>query len=1171
MKLGASNILKIILIAAVALLAVLFVFGIVMIIGWPWWVGFFVLIGLLGLCVGLVFLKKLWIKRNEEQFVHQVIEQGDAYAGGMGEKEREASKELQEKWKEAVNALKASHLKKQGNPLYVLPWYLVIGESGTGKTTAIKSARLSSPFTEVSKTSGISGTRNCDWWFFEQAVILDTAGRYAIQVDKERDKAEWEKFLAQLVKFRKKEPINGLIVTVAADKILQSGPEVLEDDGRNIRRRIDELMRVLGAKFPVYVLVTKCDLIQGMTQFCEHIPEQSLDQPMGVLNQEVSTDIAKFLDRSFFSIGERLRDLRLLLFQKTGDVRAPKGTDPALLLFPEEFERLKPGLHAFIKGTFQENPYQESPILRGVFYSSGRQEGRPFSHFLKALGLIGDEDVLPGTSKGLFLHELFAKILPRDRKLFMPTQRSLQWNRLTKNMGLTSWVTLVIALCGLLSFSFVKNLGSLRLVSHEFKSAPVLQGELISDASILDRFRKAIQEVEARNRSWWIPRFGLYESVHVENRLKERYCQLFKDGFLIRFDQHLAERMARFSALTAKAEMGPHVAHMVRRINMLRTRLEGSEMERLSAMPQPNFGPQVLVAGRSLIPEIRDLFQEMYFCYAAWAQDEGGLNREMNALQKYLKHVLTLEGIGLEWIVTWVDQNLPSAAVTLGEFWGGGDRSPEEAVVPAAFTLKGKAAVDAFLRDMELALTEPVLITTKKTAFERWYGRHYILAWQEFISFFPQGKATLKSRDAWQQMVSRTATKRGPFLSLLARITEELTPFSGSGDEPPAWVRLAYEFKEFLAASKLVTRDDKGFMSKLAQKGKPRFSRFGKTRGLEEGEIMELQMKAATALHDYLAALTALVQSSASRPVAYETAEAAYAAQDPTAGETPFFKAAKALTTFKSVTADLDASEKVFWDLIQGPLDVLLVFVSKETACYLQTLWEKEVLVEIQGVYERQRANRILFGSDGYADKYIRGPAAPFLSRDTSRGYHAKTILGTHVPFSKDFLEFITKGAKVNSGGYKSRYAVTIRAQPTDTGFRPSFKGPRLGVDTTTIEMQCADKNRTLVNYNYPVKKTFIWEPNNCSDVTFTINVGKLMLTRTYSGFYGFPKFLSEFSKGQHIFYPGEFPESESALRRMGIRYIKVKYQFGGYGPVLRLYRNTPGKAPGNIAECWEQ
>ena len=598
-----SKIAKIALIFSAIVLAFILAFGVVLLLGWPWWVGFFILTGLVGLWFAAVFLKKILIRRNEEHFVHQVIEQDNSYLKGLGDKEKESSTELQDRWKEAISALKSSHLKKKGDPLYVLPWYMVIGESGTGKTTAIKSARLSSPFTEIKKTSGISGTRNCDWWFFEQAVILDTAGRYAIPVDEGRDKEEWEKFLALLIKFRKREPINGLVVTVGADKILEAAPEVLEEDGKNIRRRIDQLMSVLGAKFPVYVLVTKCDLIQGMTQFCDRLPEKALDQAMGMINQDLSTDIGGFLEQSASTIGERLRDLRLVLFNRTGSGAAGKGVDPGLLLFPEEFERLKTGLYSFIKGAFQENPYQESPIFRGLFFSSGRQEGRAYSHFLRALGLIDDRDVLPGTSKGLFLHDFFSRILPRDRELFVPTQRSIHWNRLSRSMGLTSWIAIVTALCGLLSFSFVKNLKTLRVVSEEFSKPHVLQGEILSDAATMERFRQAILQVEAQNSRWWIPRFVLNESVNVEESLKDRYCRQFREGFLLSFDKQLQDRVSRFSGLTRNEDIATHVVYLIRRINVLKAGIKGEEYDSLKSMPQPSHGPPVMVVDRGIAHE----------------------------------------------------------------------------------------------------------------------------------------------------------------------------------------------------------------------------------------------------------------------------------------------------------------------------------------------------------------------------------------------------------------------------------------------------------------------------------------------------------------------------------------------------------------------------------------
>jgi type VI secretion system protein ImpL len=293
------------------------------------------------------------------------------------------------------------------NPLYDLPWYIVMGERASGKTTAIKSARLSSPFDELNHIPGISGTGNGDWWFFDQGIILDTAEWHAATLDEGRDNDEWQKFLSLLIKFRKKEPVSGLIVTVPADKLIEPMMEILDGDGRNIRRSIDELMEVFGTKFPVYLMVTKCDLIQGMTHFCNNLTEKNLDQAMGFLNQEMSMDIMALHERAVRTVSDRLRELRLLIIQHSG-----AKIDPELLLFPEEFERIKPGLDTFINAAFEENLYQETPVLRGIFYTSGCQEGSPYSHFMNSPGLIQEKEILPGTNRGLFLHDFFSKILP---------------------------------------------------------------------------------------------------------------------------------------------------------------------------------------------------------------------------------------------------------------------------------------------------------------------------------------------------------------------------------------------------------------------------------------------------------------------------------------------------------------------------------------------------------------------------------------------------------------------------------------------------------------------------------------------------------------------------------------------------------------------------------------
>ena len=784
MKGALLKFLKWFFIVAAILLVVLIIFGGVLLLDWPWWVGIFILLGFVGLGIAFLFLKKIWSRRREQQFVHQIIEQDEAQLNRLAERDRSEAKELQDRWKEAIEALRRSHLRKQGNPLYVLPWYLVIGESASGKTTAIQSARLSSPFFEVNQVSGISGTRNCDWWFFEQAIVIDTAGRYTIRIDEERDKEEWQKFLSLLTKYRQREPLNGLIVTVAASKLLETGPEALMQDGANIRRRVDELMRVLGVKFPVYVLVTKCDLIQGMTQFCAQLPDVALDQAMGRINTDLTTKVTAFLGEAFERIGERLRDLRLLIFQKA----EAKKIDPALLLFPEEFEKLKSGLEAFMRGAFEENPYQETPILRGLFFSSGRQEGTPYSHFLKALGLIEEREVLPGTSKGLFLHDVFAKILPKDRALFAPTRRSLEWTRITRNLGLTSWIALGLAICGLLSFSFVKNLRVLRLVTHEFSERAEFHGEIVKDMTTLDRFRQAILKVEEQNRHWLIPRFGLNQSRDVEIGLKAYYCNQFQKSFLAAFDEQMVGRMARFTPAVPDEVLGQYVSHLARRINLVKGRLEGFDLAVLQKKPQPTYDPALSPSAAAAGTLGRGLFGQLYLYYLIWRFEPAQLNVELSTLQKWLEHLLALKP-DLHWLVGWANSQPSLVPVALEDFWVGSLAMKTEIRVAPAFSHKGKGEIDAFVTEIDAALTTPQMLAAAKADFAGWYPQEYLKSWNTFLTLFPRGVERLKGRDEWQQTAAKMAGDDGPYWAVLSRAASELEPMAFGKDLPP-WVKL---------------------------------------------------------------------------------------------------------------------------------------------------------------------------------------------------------------------------------------------------------------------------------------------------------------------------------------------------------------------------------------------
>ncbi len=163
---------------------------------------------------------------------------------------------LRERLEAALQQLRrASRGKQRGSGyLYELPWYMLIGPPGSGKTTSLRNSGLAFVSTDRSgrdSIRGVGGTRNCDWWLAEEAVLLDTAGRYTTQdSDQAVDQKAWLGFLDLLKNFRPRQPINGAIVAIGLPDLVAMGPDEREAHARAIRARLKELHERFGARFP---------------------------------------------------------------------------------------------------------------------------------------------------------------------------------------------------------------------------------------------------------------------------------------------------------------------------------------------------------------------------------------------------------------------------------------------------------------------------------------------------------------------------------------------------------------------------------------------------------------------------------------------------------------------------------------------------------------------------------------------------------------------------------------------------------------------------------------------------------------------------------------------------------------------------------------------------------
>ena len=373
---------------------------------------------------------------------------GDPAAGS------EEVAELNKRFKEAADILKKtrftstekggflSGLSKQY--VYQLPWYAFIGAPGSGKTTALVNAGLTFPLAEQfgkAAIRGIGGTRNCDWWFTNEAVLIDTAGRYTTQESNESvDKAEWQGFLGLLKKFRPRQPLNGVLLTVSVADLLQMTTQEREVHAATLKARLNELREGLGVQFPVYVLVTKTDLLSGFSEYFLNYTREDRAQVWGFTlpyDPKATEPIAvrESFAREFDLLYKRLNDgmQQRLLDEPDLSRRALTYT------LPQQLAGIRDVLSRLLGAVFSESKFSEQPMLRGVYFTSGTQEGTPFDRVLGAMqrtfrvsSRVRAADVSAGTGKSYFLQDLLQKVIFKEHFIAgrnMAMERRMRWLR----------------------------------------------------------------------------------------------------------------------------------------------------------------------------------------------------------------------------------------------------------------------------------------------------------------------------------------------------------------------------------------------------------------------------------------------------------------------------------------------------------------------------------------------------------------------------------------------------------------------------------------------------------------------------------------------------------------------------------------------------------------------
>ncbi|GFO66908.1 type VI secretion system protein ImpL [Geomonas limicola] len=1099
-----------------------------LVVAWPWWVGACLALTTLGLALGVLILVRFWRRRRGAP----VAEEPESADTRAALEAKDADLRSVEHWFAAgVAALRRTQLKRLGNPLDALPWYLVLGPTGAGKSTALKEARLAAPIPEPTWQEESAAPWN--WSFLERAVLLDLPGCYASATGSAAHRHKWHRLVALLARHRKK-PVNGVLLMVGADHLWEATAEQLEEDALTVRQRIDELMGSGRVRIPVYLVVTRCDLIPGFGDLSRLLPPGRLGEPMGELVREPAAPnlvVAGLVE----ALQERLRSLRPVLLARA----AADPARSAVFELPEAFGQLQLGLENFAGHCFGTSPYRETPLLRGIFFTASALEAAP------------GPDASAGQRRcGLFLHDLLGSLIPADQAGLRHTESWLRWRRGTWRLALGGTLALSLALSGLLTFSFVKNLEVLRSLGGLAAVSPS-SGSTPGGAARLERFRQGIVEVEAQNRAWWLPRLGLTASLKVEEDLKGRYCREFRQTVLNPLDEQLQSTAEPALPSSSDADYGRRVMYLVRRANLVRQALLVRTPEQLARLPQPDFVP---LQGPTSASGVQ--LATLYRYYIAWNRDRGAVGEELARLQGSVKRQLAARGGRLEWCLAYLEQDGGIPGVTLKEFWGGSREFSAAPTVAGPCTGQGRQAVAALLDELETTLPDRQEFARTRGAFLTWYQGKRWEAWYRFAAQFGQGSRRLAGRTEWQQVAARMATDQGPYFALVNRIEREV----GTDGQAPDWLATVREFGRIRREAQTTAG-----VNRMAETGKLVLTTVRKSAGQQAGaERLEAEVATARAGRDYLEALAALAAASASRSESFRLLAQAYQ-EDPATGTSSLAGALRAAARLKKGLPQ-GGGDTLAATLVSGPLDYLLGYLRREGASQLQELWEEQVLAATQGL-SGQQAAALLLGPDGAVWRFVKGPAAPFLTASLS-GFRLRELTGASLPIDAALLRYLGKGVETRAAvaalAKPVSYPVGIRGLPTD-----SNRDAKVRPHATRLELLCSGSSQQLVNQNYPVARTFQWSPENCSDVTLQIEVGDLVLTRHYPGAQGLPDFLRDVQGGRRSFPAHEFPSEQQALKRLGVKTITVNYQITGSAPLLRQAVVLSGQAPRVIAQGW--
>ncbi|MNJ16432.1 hypothetical protein D3C77_106930 [compost metagenome] len=469
----------------------------------------------------------------------------------------------------ALNRSLANFLDNAGGrrALYQLPWYLVLGEENAGKSSFITRSDQSFALTRVSKAQARSRADGelaypVDWWIGNDAVIIDPPGELVAQAATEGNaqsaKAKtrpllppgtqarlWSHLLEWLARNRSRRALNGIVLVIDLSALLQSSPTQRIELAHVLRARLYELSSQLGSRLPLYVVLSKFDLIEGFDALFARLPVSVREQMLGfTFKLDAVTSFDAWLEECAAHYDHLLEVLEEHVLDCMGAITS---TDQRqrLLSLQAQLIGLRPALLRFLTEALGSDRFTTPALVRGLYFSSVCQQGETNNAFVRAAAqpyklAVPLSDTRPQVAPQVyFAQQVFRKViypeagLAGDNVKVARSKRRLLWvssglGVLAVAIGVATWQR---------NFDGNRDKAmSVLAKSQEFSGRDIdtrIDPTARNLLAPLDQIRDAVS-VYGDYRSAWplVADAGLYQGKSIGPTVDQAYLTLLSRRFL---------------------------------------------------------------------------------------------------------------------------------------------------------------------------------------------------------------------------------------------------------------------------------------------------------------------------------------------------------------------------------------------------------------------------------------------------------------------------------------------------------------------------------------------------------------------------------------------------------------------------------------------------------------